>query len=160
MIKVLKLMKNQSFLNKASEHLKISSGSERLISFSVGFTLFIHISSCLYIFLGQLTKTSYPAWTEGAIEDTEDDLDLYILSFYFVVTTVTTVGYGDYSPDNRYERIFCMFLMVIGVSSFTFVSGALSSIMSNYDQGQAELQEQFLHLNRLRGLYNIPSELH
>ena len=64
MIKVLKLMKNQSFLNKASEHLKISSGSERLISFSVGFTLLIHISACLYIFLGHLTESSYPAWTD------------------------------------------------------------------------------------------------
>jgi hypothetical protein len=90
--------------------------------------------SCLYIFLGHLTSQSYTGWTEGAIQDTEDDLDLYILSFYFIVTTVTTVGYGDYSPDNRYERVFCMFLMIIGVSSFTFVSGALSSIMSNYDQ--------------------------
>lgn len=80
-----------------------------------------------------MTSYDYTGWTEAAELETDDSVDLYILSFYFIVTTVTTVGYGDYGPENRYERIFCMFLMIIGVSSFTFVSGALSSIMSNYD---------------------------
>ena len=50
---------------------------------------------------------------------------------------MTTVGYGDISATNTYERLFCIVLMFVGVSCFTFISGALSSILSNYDQSQA-----------------------
>lgn len=77
------------------------------------------------------------------------------MSVYFTVTTVATVGYGDITPTNLYERMFCSFLMLSGVSGFTFVSGALASIISNYDQSQALLQEKFLHLNKLKMLYKL-----
>ena len=59
--------------------------------------------------------------------------DKYVVSVYFVVTTTATVGYGDVSPETSSERIFCILLMIVGVTSFTFVSGALSSIMQNRD---------------------------
>jgi hypothetical protein len=46
---------------------------------------------------------------------------------------MATVGYGDISPQTTLERIFGCVLMVVGVVSFTFVSGALASILSNFD---------------------------
>lgn len=58
---------------------------------------------------------------------------MYILSAYFTMTTVATVGYGDIFPVNTLERGLTVVLMIIGVSAFTFVSGALSSILSSYD---------------------------
>lgn len=57
------------------------------------------------------------------------NVELYITSCYFVLTTTATVGYGDISPQNTLERLFGMLLMLIGVLSFTFISGALSSIL-------------------------------
>lgn len=62
-----------------------------------------------------------------------DPIDLYITSCYFVVTTMSTVGYGDISAGTRAERVFCTLLMFIGVVSFNFISGALASIISSYD---------------------------
>lgn len=59
---------------------------------------------------------------------------LYFASFYFTVTTITTVGYGDIAAHNTIERIICIVLMITGVISFSFASGSLSSILSNYDQ--------------------------
>lgn len=59
------------------------------------------------------------------------------MSFYFIISTVATVGYGDIKAVNAWERVFCVFLMLFGVTVFTFVSGALSSILSNYDNQQA-----------------------
>ena len=62
-----------------------------------------------------------------------DDDALYIMALYFIVTTTSTVGYGDLSASTTVERIFCIILMLAGVTAFTFISGALSSILSNYD---------------------------
>jgi len=58
---------------------------------------------------------------------------LYIASFYFVVTTITTVGYGDISGNNSAERMFGCLLMIIGVLAFSFSTGQLSSIMATKD---------------------------
>jgi hypothetical protein len=73
---------------------------------------------------------------------------------------MTTVGFGDYSANTTIERIFCIFLMIFGVISFTFISGALSSILSNVDNNTATLQEKVLFLNKLQVHYNIKGNLY
>ncbi len=67
------------------------------------------------------------------------DLDLYVTSFYFTTTTILTVGYGDISAVSMSEKILCIILMIIGVISFSFATGSLSSIIANYDQFEAVL---------------------
>ncbi len=62
-----------------------------------------------------------------------NDFQLYISAFYFTVATIVSVGYGDISPANTLERSYVVFLMLIGVVSFSFTTGALSSIISSYD---------------------------
>lgn len=59
---------------------------------------------------------------------------LYLTSFYYTVTTISTVGYGDISGNNTLERLICIMLMIMGVFFFSFSSGSLTSIISNYDQ--------------------------
>ena len=50
------------------------------------------------------------------------EYDMYVFSIYFVVTTISTVGYGDMSAATPLERIYCVVLMITGVSIFTFIS--------------------------------------
>ena len=61
------------------------------------------------------------------------DNELYITSFYFTTTTILTVGYGDISAISKSEKVLCIILMIIGVISFSFATGSLSSIIANYD---------------------------
>jgi hypothetical protein len=68
--------------------------------------------------------------------------ELYMTSFYFTVTTIVTVGYGDITPVSIVEKILCVLLMITGVIGFSFVTGALASIISNEDSNQAILQQQ------------------
>ena len=56
-------------------------------------------------------------------------VEKYIISIYFCISTMTTVGYGDLSPNTTIEQIFGIFIMVLGVLVFTFISGSLSSII-------------------------------
>lgn len=88
------------------------------------------------------------------------DYELYITSFYFTVTTIVTVGYGDIHAYNSIERVICIFLMIIGVISFSFATGSLSSILSNYDSSQAKLKEKIATLNGIKSDYEIGPELY
>ena len=85
---------------------------------------------------------------------------LYITSLYFTVTTITTVGYGDLHAANTMERGISIVIMIIGVISFSFATGSLSSIMQNYDQANAKLQERITVLNRIFKDHHLPLELY
>lgn len=80
-------------------------------------------------------------------------IDLYITSFYFTVTTIMTVGYGDITAYSSMERILCIFLMLIGVVAFSFATGAISSIISNQDSAEAKLREKMETLQSLQDEY-------
>lgn len=58
-----------------------------------------------------------------------DNSDQYLTAMYYAFTTITTVGYGDISGITSIEKIFCIFIMFIGVIFFTLGSGALASIL-------------------------------
>ena len=108
-----------------------------MMFFLVVLIFFFHISACMFVVVGEF-DTDRNSWlnSEYAIYET---WKLYVFVLYFVVTTISTVGYGDMSASTDLERFYCIILMLIGVSIFTFISGALSSILSNYDNSQAAL---------------------
>jgi hypothetical protein len=78
---------------------------------------------------------------------------------YWAVTTITTVGYGDISGTNNLERIFCCIMMITGVILFSFASGALASIIQNFDSSNAFYQEKLLVLNKIYKEFKLPLEL-
>ena len=57
------------------------------------------------------------------------DIRMYIAALYFTFATITTVGFGDISGGFVDEQIVCIIMMLIGVISFTFATGTLSSIL-------------------------------
>lgn len=47
-----------------------------------------------------------------------------------MLTSLSTVGYGDYYPISNVERILSIFIMIFGVTFFSYFIG----VISNYDQ--------------------------
>jgi len=139
--------------------MKISAGMERLLFFVVFFTFFFHITTCMLIFIGKLDY-DMNSWMWDPYYYNMGTMELYIMSFYYIVTTTSTVGYGDLSASTTIERIYCIVIMLAGVTAFTFISGALSSILANYDAQTAVLQEKLLYLGKLRGHYKISDQLY
>lgn len=133
LVKILKMIKsNRKLVHHFSEHMKINNGTERLIMFSGLFIIFLHVFACLFVMVYEMEKDiSTEFWIDscyGFGAGTED-IETYLCSCYYIMTTVSTVGYGDISPKNTFERVFGSVLMFLGVISFTFVSGALASIL-------------------------------
>jgi hypothetical protein len=89
------------------------------------------------IFIARFDEGSKENWIYSKNFMDMNEFDLYVTSFYFTTTTVLTVGYGDISAVNSYEKLICILLMIIGVISFSFATGSLSSIIANYDSSEA-----------------------
>lgn len=88
-----------------------------------------HVTACLWIFIGKMDDNSKNTWIykKGLTDD--DEIDIYITAFYFTVTTLVTVGYGDITAYNNVEKLMCIMLMMLGVVAFSLTTGALSSII-------------------------------
>ena len=128
LVKVFKLLKNKEQLTaQFSKTLQIDSGTERLAISGIMFALAFHVFGCIYFLVGDFQEDSQ-AWVTPEISDMPP-FEQYIMSIYFCITTMTTVGYGDISPNTTVEMVFGISIMVIGVLVFTFISGSLSSII-------------------------------
>ena len=47
---------------------------------------------CFHIYIAEL---SYPNWIVSFNLENKSFIDIYITSFYFIMATMTSVGYGD-----------------------------------------------------------------
>lgn len=55
----------------------------------------------------------------------------YLACLYFIVTTITTVGYGDITSKSPIEQSFCIVLMLIGVISYSMAISSITSVISD-----------------------------
>lgn len=93
-------------------------------------------------------------------DNKEDSFQLYVVSFYWTITTITTVGYGDITANNMAERFFCSAVMLLGVISFSFANGSLSSILTSYDQQKIEYQGRIEALDKLQLKHGLPQYIY
>ena len=99
-----------------------------------------HIFACFWLIIGSEEVQFYrDIWLDPVVQQ-KSALDRYILSFYFVVTTMTTVGYGDLSGSTIPEQLYLIIMMMLGVFIFSMIQGSLTSILQSVDSSNAELQ--------------------
>ena len=67
------------------------------------------------------------------MEEMTDSYKL-IISCYFALTTLSTVGYGDYFPVSSVERILAVCIMLGGVAFFSYIMGNFIDIISTYEK--------------------------
>lgn len=101
----------------------------------IGFLLVIlfinHILACLFVFASKFDEDN---WVKAKLGDDKPTTnELYFMAFYFVSTTVTTVGYGDIAPANSVERVFAVIMLFVGVICFASISGSLTSMITQSD---------------------------
>lgn len=68
-----------------------------------------HFLASAYIYIGELYLPDKSGWIYklqilGLVES--DYSSLYIASMYYVLTTLSTVGYGDITGENEGEHLF------------------------------------------------------
>lgn len=166
LLRVIKLLKNQAKMVRIfADILKVGPGFERLYFFVLIFFMIAHFITCLWIMFPQFMVSDDEAnqgsgtWVESFYEEGYTSGQLYATSFYWTITTITTVGYGDIHGVNPNEKLFCSVIMIIGVISFSFVSGSLASIMTNIDKSNAAQQSKTQKLEQIYKENSIPHDL-
>lgn len=114
----------------------------------------------MFYFVGDYESTSNPVnWiVENNVHDASV-FEKYMTSFYWAFTTMTTVGYGDLTPQTNNEILFAIFGMIIACGVFAYSVGAIGTIMNKSNIMTAEFRNQMLHINQFMMKHNIPNDL-
>ena len=126
-IKVFKITGNKKnqLISRIIE--KVPDNASNILNLTIQVLLIIfglHILSCIHIFIGQ---HSYPGWIFSNNFENLSILNLYIISLYYLVTTMTTVGYGDISSDSFIEIIFRIILLAVGIICYSWLISNISN---------------------------------
>lgn len=104
----------------------------RLIVIALLLTYFL---GCIWYYL---VETFQDTTTSQNFIDTyklrqKEEFDRMIICCYFVLTTLSTVGYGDISPQTNSEKIIGISLMILGIAFFSYIMGNFNDVLVNYD---------------------------
>lgn len=119
----------------------------------------INVVNCFFrIFIAKFDDFSKVNWIYQKNYCDMLDYEMYVTSFYFTVTTLVTVGYGDITAYSVGEKIMCILMMIIGVLVFSFTTGSLSAIITSIDSRDTQLKEKIATLNEISNEYHLDLE--
>eukprot|EP00347_Sterkiella_histriomuscorum_P024049 403332479 len=161
LVRLMKVVKERNTLIKqVNDIFKISVGFERLIFFIIMSVAICHICGCFWVILAKIDDARFQTWIFRYGYQDSSNVEVYIASMYFTLTTITTVGFGDIVGVSIEERVMCIVLMIIGVFSFSFSISSLSSMLSSIDTRNANLNEKLSTLNKIQKQYQIGFEFY
>jgi hypothetical protein len=161
MVKIFRIIKQSGKVKRyAVEVLKIGMVIERALTFLMVIGIITHVFACLWYFLARWNDFSPDTWVAQENYHNESDFTKYIFCFYFIIQVLTTVGYGDMTIVSSSEKILAIFIMMVGVITFSFAFGSLMSVLSNLNSKGAKLKAKSFELNSIKKKYKLPAALY
>ena len=76
--------------------------------------------------------------------------EVVIISLYYTLTSLSTIGFGDFVPQNSIERVVCSFILLFGVAIFSYIMNCLLELVNQYNHHVGDFDDGD-ELNRFFG---------
>ncbi|KAL4494237.1 hypothetical protein ABPG73_018756 [Tetrahymena malaccensis] len=120
-------------------------------------SLFIaHLFACFWYYIG--TQSSQ-GWIKFYQLDTSDIYTNYIYSYYFVIVTMTTIGYGDITAKTTQERLVMIFFTLISCGIFGYIINSIGNILADIKQKSDQYLTELAKLNQYFKKYQVSLSL-
>ena len=161
--KIKKIMghKKNEALDKFLELISDNYTIEKTVTIIMYSTIYIgifHFIVCIHIFIG---NHSYSNWLNLTHSENASIFHIYITSLYFLITTLTTVGYGDIICQSLLERIFQIIILAIGSVLYPYVISSIGNFIRNDSNAKIKLHNDLSMLENIRRSYpNLSFQLY
>jgi hypothetical protein len=148
LLRLLKLAKSVKYFRDLQEGSSLNPGAMRLVTFGFMFVQGIHFMALGWCLI-------------GASEQARSAMDQYIRALYWCVTTIATIGYGDYYPDHEknLQIIYTICVQVIGVGMYGYVIGNVASLVANLDVAKSAFVKRAEEVNNFMRARRVPAAL-
>lgn len=85
----------------------------------------------------------------------------WITSFYWAITTMSTIGYGDISAHTAKERSVAVVMMIIGCGFFAWATGRIVNVLSKRSHSAVAFQQMIEEIDQFMSVWDaLPAALH
>ncbi|XP_072838302.2 voltage-gated inwardly rectifying potassium channel KCNH7 isoform X5 [Pogona vitticeps] len=167
--RLLRLVRVARKLDRYSEY-----GAAVLMLLMCIFALIAHWLACIWYAIGNVERhylTPKIGWLDSLGEQlgkhyNVSDLssgpsikDKYVTALYFTFSSLTSVGFGNVSPNTNSEKIFSICVMLIGSLMYASIFGNVSAIIQRLYSGTARYHMQMLRVKEFIRFHQIPNPL-
>ena len=145
---LLKLLKVGRIFKELQEAIDILPAVRRLTLFGYWLAAGLHIIVMGWIAIGGTEQARAP-------------LDQYLRGLYWAITTIATIGYGDYVPnhDSNAQIVYTIVVELFGVGMFSYVIANVSSLVTNLDVSKSAHRERLEQVTAFMRSQRVPTEL-
>ncbi|XP_067315237.1 potassium voltage-gated channel subfamily H member 7 isoform X7 [Pseudorasbora parva] len=167
--RLLRLVRVARKLDRYSEY-----GAAVLMLLMCIFALIAHWLACIWYAIGNVERP-YLAHTIGWLDNLGMSIgkqynvsdrssgpsirDKYVTALYFTFSSLTSVGFGNVSPNTNSEKIFSICVMLIGSLMYASIFGNVSAIIQRLYSGTARYHLQMLRVKEFIRFHQIPNPL-
>ena len=154
-IKIFKAFNSNKAMNKITDFL---NNNEFFNNWNgVFFTLFvslslIHFCSCIFIYLGRIF---HPGWLFLNGIENDSFSYIYVAAIYYLMTTLTTVGYGDISVLTTHERFYQIILLLVGTCAYSWIITFISNYIKKMNEQYIDFENKVKILGEIRISYPL-----
>ncbi|KAM8731444.1 voltage-gated inwardly rectifying potassium channel KCNH2 isoform 2-T2 [Acanthopagrus schlegelii] len=164
--RLLRLVRVARKLDRYSEY-----GAAVLFLLMCTFALIAHWLACIWYAIGSVERSGSIGWLHtlgdqlgkqynDSIQGSGPSIkDKYVTALYFTFSSLTSVGFGNVSPNTNSEKIFSICVMLIGSLMYASIFGNVSAIIQRLYSGTARYHTQMLRVREFIRFHQIPNPL-
>ncbi|XP_051543749.1 potassium voltage-gated channel subfamily H member 2-like [Myxocyprinus asiaticus] len=164
--RLLRLVRVARKLDRYSEY-----GAAVLFLLMCTFALIAHWLACIWYAIGNMEHNGSIGWlhslgvqlgknVNSSIKGSGPSIkDKYVTALYFTFSSLTSVGFGNVSPNTNSEKIFSICVMLIGSLMYASIFGNVSAIIQRLYSGTARYHTQMLRVREFIRFHQIPNPL-
>ena len=150
LFKIIKVVKNNKFIEKITNILNETNHYNHYLKIYKNLFIFIiciHTVSNIFIFIG---RNEYPNWIIYYGYDSYSYLKLYLTAIYYTIETLTTVGYGDLTCITPKEKLFGLFMEIVGIFAYSWAISHISNYFKVINEKNENYERNFQILNQIK----------
>jgi hyperpolarization activated cyclic nucleotide-gated potassium channel 1 len=137
--KLSRIYKGSPIYEKLEDWLDINGRFLKLSKFLLSIALIVHFLACFFFFAAKMEGMSPDTWVYKMGYQDWSNGKLYLASFYWAFTTISTVGYGDIHAFTEVEMIVSIIAEAVGVGIYSMIISSMTSLLSSIDVREAEI---------------------
>ncbi|KAI8784861.1 potassium voltage-gated channel protein eag [Biomphalaria glabrata] len=176
-LKVVRLLRLGRVVRKLDHYLEY--GAAMLVLLILVFILFAHWFACIWYNIGwsDLVNGVDYGWLPVLANTTKqpfiapnstnnDDLlggpgkELrYLTALYFTLSCMTGVGFGNVAANTQSEKLFCVFMMIIGALLYALIFSNVTTIFQQFYSSFARYHDMLNSVREFMKLHDVPKSL-